>query len=103
MDASTSSPPHHQKLPFYLRKPNVFPIDPFEFYYSEIYSDDVYDYRHVIIKECYRKHIPKGMLFTETEWRGIGVQMSSGWHHFLLHNPEPYILIFRRPKKINGA
>uniref|UniRef100_A0A914Z8A4 Cyclin-dependent kinases regulatory subunit n=1 Tax=Panagrolaimus superbus TaxID=310955 RepID=A0A914Z8A4_9BILA len=94
---STSS--NHQKAPFYLRKTDVFPIDPFEFYYSEIYSDDVFDYRHVTIKEPYRKYIPKFCIFTEDEWRGIGIQMSLGWEHFLIHNPEPHILIFRRPKK----
>ena len=36
---------------------------------------------------------------TETEWRNLGVQQSVGWVHFMLHIPEPNILIFRRPKQ----
>uniref|UniRef100_A0AC34FDM9 Cyclin-dependent kinases regulatory subunit n=1 Tax=Panagrolaimus sp. ES5 TaxID=591445 RepID=A0AC34FDM9_9BILA len=95
--SNTSS--HHQKLPFYLRKPEVFPIDAYEFCYSDVYSDDDFDYRHVTIKEQYRKYVPQNCLFSEDEWRGIGVQMSPGWIHFMIHNPEPHILIFRRPKK----
>ncbi|MCL4138323.1 UNVERIFIED_CONTAM: hypothetical protein GTU68_000291 [Idotea baltica] len=32
----------------------------------------------------------------ETEWRNLGVQQSPGWVHYLVHNPEPQILLFRR-------
>lgn len=35
---------------------------------------------------------------TETEWRSIGVQQSRGWIHYMIHKPEPHILLFRRPK-----
>ena len=31
------------------------------------------------------------------EWRAIGIQQSRGWEHYLLHKPEPNILLFRRP------
>jgi cyclin-dependent kinase regulatory subunit CKS1 len=34
---------------------------------------------------------------SETEWRNLGVQQSVGWVHFMLHTPEPHILMFRRP------
>ena len=34
---------------------------------------------------------------TEDEWRGIGVQQSQGWIHYMIHHPEPHILLFRRP------
>ncbi|XP_065051252.1 cyclin-dependent kinases regulatory subunit 2-like [Rhopilema esculentum] len=67
------------------------------FYYSDKYTDDFYEYRHVIVSSEVRKAIPKGRLLTEVEWRGIGVQQSRGWVHYLLHDPEPHILLFRRP------
>ncbi len=33
---------------------------------------------------------------TEAEWRGLGVQQSQGWIHYMIHEPEPHILLFRR-------
>nr|CAH7738759.1 unnamed protein product [Callosobruchus chinensis] len=38
---------------------------------------------------------------TESEWRNLGVQQSPGWVHYMLHTPEPHVLLFRRP--ISGA
>ena len=67
------------------------------------------------------KLVPKNHLMTEAEWRGIGVQQSQGWIHYMIHQPgesraaaraayrlrhltsifllpaEPHILLFRRP------
>ncbi len=43
------------------------------------------------------KLVPKDHLMSETEWRSIGVQQSRGWIHYLIHEPEPHILLFRRP------
>lgn len=34
---------------------------------------------------------------SETEWRNLGVQQSPGWIHYMMHSPEPHILLFRRP------
>lgn len=34
---------------------------------------------------------------TETEWRNLGVQQSPGWVHYMVHAPEPHVLLFRRP------
>jgi len=34
---------------------------------------------------------------SEAEWRNIGVQQSPGWIHYMNHEPEPHILLFRRP------
>lgn len=42
--------------------------------------------------------VPKSHLMTETEWRNLGVQQSPGWLHFMVHNPEPHVLLFRRPR-----
>ena len=35
---------------------------------------------------------------TETEWRNLGVHQSIGWVHYMIHLPEPHILMFRKPK-----
>ena len=35
-------------------------------------------------------------LMTEDEWRDLGVTQSHGWEHYLVHTPEPHILLFRR-------
>ena len=40
----------------------------------------------------------KERLLTETEWRNIGVVQSHGWEHYMIHAPEPHILLFKREK-----
>ncbi|KAH3757160.1 cyclin-dependent kinases regulatory subunit [Pelomyxa schiedti] len=66
--------------------------------YSEKYTDSVYEYRHVILPPDISALLPKDRLLTEEEWRGAGVQQSLGWVHYLIHKPEPHILLFRRPR-----
>ena len=49
-----------------------------EIYYSDKYSDDKYEYRHVVLPKEIAKLVPKTHLMAETEWRGLGVQQSLG-------------------------
>ncbi|KAJ3205051.1 hypothetical protein HDU82_005444 [Entophlyctis luteolus] len=60
--------------------------------YSARYADDFHEYRHV--------NLPReiGRLLTETEWRSLGIKQSPGWYHYMLHAPEPHILLFKRDK-----
>ncbi|KAF8798144.1 cyclin-dependent kinase regulatory subunit [Phlegmacium glaucopus] len=77
-------------------------------HYSDRYSDDEYEYRHVILPKQLLKMIPKEYfspddsgvlrLLTEHEWRGIGITQSLGWEHYEVHAPEPHVLLFRRAK-----
>ncbi|KAF4576319.1 transcription factor [Pleurotus pulmonarius] len=77
-------------------------------HYSDRYSDDMYEYRHVILPKPLLKMIPKQYfspedagtlrLLTEQEWRGIGITQSLGWEHYEVHAPEPHVLLFRRRK-----
>ncbi|XP_063241125.1 cyclin-dependent kinases regulatory subunit-like [Bacillus rossius redtenbacheri] len=67
--------------------------------YSEKYYDDVYEYRHVILPQDIAKLVPRTHLMNETEWRNIGVQQSPGWVHYMMHTPEPHVLLFRRMRK----
>jgi len=73
------------------------PHFPDEIEYSEKYTDEQYEYRHVLLPKEVYKTMPKGRLLTEMEWRALGVQQSRGWIHYEVHKPEPYILLFRRP------
>ncbi|XP_011686160.1 PREDICTED: cyclin-dependent kinases regulatory subunit [Wasmannia auropunctata] len=72
------------------------PVDQIQ--YSEKYNDDTHEYRHVILPVDLARHVPKTHLMTETEWRNLGVQQSPGWVHYMMHGPEPHILLFRRLK-----
>ncbi|TFK42448.1 regulatory subunit of cyclin-dependent kinase [Crucibulum laeve] len=77
-------------------------------HYSDRYSDDEYEYRHVILPKQLLKLVPKEYfnqddtgtlrLLTEAEWRGIGITQSLGWEHYEVHAPEPHVLLFRRAK-----
>jgi len=80
-------------------------------HYSERYTDDHYEYRHVILPKPLMKFIPPDFynpdksgalrLLTDDEWRGIGIQQSLGWEHYEVHAPEPHVLLFRRPKNFD--
>jgi len=66
----------------------------YRIHYSDRYSDDHYEYRHVILPKPLLKLIPKELfdekegtlrLLTEAEWRGIGITQSLGWQHYEVH------------------
>ncbi|CED84530.1 cyclin-dependent protein kinase regulatory subunit suc1 [Phaffia rhodozyma] len=65
--------------------------------YSERYSDDQYEYRHVTLPKGLLKFIPDGIL-DEATWRSCGIRQSLGWEMYLRHQPEPHILLFKRDK-----
>jgi cyclin-dependent kinase regulatory subunit CKS1 len=33
------------------------------------------------------KKVPRDRLMTEEEWRGMGIQQSQGWQHYMTHKP----------------
>lgn len=74
--------------------------------YSARYSDSEYEYRHVQLPKAMLKAIPRDYfdpskgtlkLLWEDEWRGLGITQSLGWEHYEVHEPEPHILLFKRP------
>jgi len=65
-------------------------------YYSDKYTDEEFEYRHVLLPKEIARLVPKTHLMSETEWRSIGVQQSHGWIHYMRHDPEPHVLLFRR-------
>ncbi|KAK9896517.1 CKS-domain-containing protein [Cystobasidium minutum MCA 4210] len=73
-------------------------------HYSDRYSDDQWEYRHVILPKALLKQIKPEYfeesgtlrLLSDKEWRGIGITQSMGWEHYETHAPEPHILLFRR-------
>lgn len=68
--------------------------------YSKRYSDDTFEYRHVILPKQLAKWVPTNKLMSEEEWRALGVTQSPGWTHYMIHHPEPHILLFRRDKDL---
>jgi hypothetical protein len=62
---------------------------------SDKYSDDAYEYRHVILPKLLYKLIPQEFmnpdksgtlrLLSEPEWRAIGIMQGMGWQHYEVH------------------
>lgn len=44
-------------------------------------------FRHVVLPKQLSKLVPSSHLMTEDEWRGLGVQQSQGWIHYMIHKP----------------
>ena len=51
---------------------------PKNIYYSDKYTDEAFEYRHVMLPKELAKMVPKTHLMSETEWRNLGVQQSQG-------------------------
>ncbi|TIB89222.1 hypothetical protein E3Q19_03101, partial [Wallemia mellicola] len=76
--------------------------------YSDRYSDDFFEYRHVILPKQVLRLLPRSYfeaddsgvlrILSENEWRGMGITQSLGWEMYATHAPEPHILLFRREK-----
>ncbi|CAF0858609.1 unnamed protein product [Rotaria sp. Silwood1] len=64
--------------------------------YSSTYEDDTYQYRHIILDKSMVSLIPKNRLMDECEWRALGIKQGPHWEHYLIHKPEPFVLMFRR-------
>ncbi|TKS74547.1 Cyclin-dependent kinases regulatory subunit 1 [Collichthys lucidus] len=58
-----------------------------QIYYSDKYNDEEFEYRHVVLPKQLSKLVPTSHLMTEEEWRGLGVQQSQGWIHYMIHKP----------------
>ncbi|KAJ3189077.1 hypothetical protein HK101_008957 [Irineochytrium annulatum] len=73
-----------------------------EIFYSARYYDEEMEYRlHVALPKKLEAMLPnsaRNRLLNEDEWRRLGIRMTTGWKHYLLHNPEPHIFLFQREK-----
>ncbi|EIJ87220.1 cyclin-dependent kinase regulatory subunit CKS1 [Nematocida parisii] len=68
-----------------------------QIYYSETYADINNNlYRHVILPKELAQLLPRDRLLEETEWRALGITQSKGWRHYMRHNPEPHVLLFKK-------
>ncbi|ELA46246.1 hypothetical protein VCUG_02255 [Vavraia culicis subsp. floridensis] len=72
-----------------MKNPKIF--------YSDPYETKDYVYRHVIIPKSTIKSLPEKLL-DESEWRALGLEMSVGWEHYMIHKPERHVLLFRKRK-----
>lgn len=64
-------------------------------HYSDKYSDDVWEYRHVILPKQLLKILPQAFfdpnepsvlrILSDEQWRSIGIQQSPGWEHYEVH------------------
>ncbi|CAG8571138.1 5760_t:CDS:2, partial [Dentiscutata heterogama] len=66
--------------------------------YSPRYYDDLHEYRHVTLPKQLVQYVPLDRLMSEEEWRSLGVKQSPGWEHYMIHAPEPHILLFKRER-----
>ncbi|KAM4865807.1 LOW QUALITY PROTEIN: cyclin-dependent kinases regulatory subunit 2-like [Thomomys bottae] len=63
-------------------------------------------HKHIYYSKYFAKHclprelsnqVPKTHLMSQKDWRRLGGQQSLGWVYYMLHEPEPHILLFRQP------
>ena len=67
-----------------------------ELTYSKLYSDNQYEYIHVILSTQLYEKITPFQILKEQEWKELGLTLSGDWEHYSFYKPEPHILLFRR-------
>ncbi|KAM5303789.1 cyclin-dependent kinases regulatory subunit 1-like [Glossophaga mutica] len=72
-----------------------------QIYYSDKYDDEEFKYQRVMLPKDIARLIPKTHLMSESEWRNLDVQQSQGLVLFMIHEPEPHILLFSGPMPKN--
>ncbi|KAF9286353.1 Cyclin-dependent kinases regulatory subunit (Cell division control protein cks1) [Mortierella alpina] len=78
--------------------------------YGDVYCDSKYEYRNVTLPKIMLSFIDRRFMehpdnpysnvlriLTEEEWREVGITMSQYWVNWMRHDPEPHVLLFRRP------
>ncbi|KAG0203187.1 Cyclin-dependent kinases regulatory subunit (Cell division control protein cks1) [Mortierella sp. GBA30] len=78
--------------------------------YGDVYCDNTYEYRNVTLPKVMLQYIERRFMekpddkhcytlrtLKEEEWRAIGIVMSQYWDNWMRHDPEPHVLLFRRP------
>ena len=73
------------------------PFSKYNLVYSAAYRDDEYEYRHVKMPEWGHPYFPRKLL-TYAEWIDLGVCVNADWEHYLIHEPSPEVLLFRRAR-----
>ncbi|KAG0002398.1 Hexaprenyldihydroxybenzoate methyltransferase, mitochondrial [Entomortierella chlamydospora] len=53
--------------------------------------------KHVSLPKAIARYVPNELM-SEEEWRSLGVKQSQGWEHYMIHSPEPHVLLFKREK-----
>ncbi|XP_057619145.1 cyclin-dependent kinases regulatory subunit 1-like [Chionomys nivalis] len=65
--------------------------------HRQIYYSDKYNEEHIVLPKDRAKLVPKTRFMSQSDQRNLGVQQSQGWVHYMIHEPEPHVLPFRRP------
>lgn len=101
--SQSNAPPQEPRLLTQAEKKRILEFQDM-IHYSTRYSDDNFEYRHVILPKAMLKAVPRDYFNAETgtlrilhdsEWRGLGITQSLGWEHYENHAPEPHILLFK--------
>ncbi|CAG8465252.1 6561_t:CDS:2, partial [Cetraspora pellucida] len=66
--------------------------------YSQRYYGDCFEYRHVTLPKPPVQYVLPDRLMMEEERRSLDVKKSPEWEHYMIHAPEPHILLFKREK-----
>ncbi|KAI7849380.1 cyclin-dependent kinases regulatory subunit, partial [Circinella umbellata] len=56
----------------------------------------VWKKRHVKLPKNISRWLPHYGLLKQKEWEYLGVEQEAQWEHYMVHAPEPHILLFRR-------
>mmetsp|Transcript_13808 Transcript_13808/g.14363 ORF Transcript_13808/g.14363 Transcript_13808/m.14363 type:complete len:88 (-) Transcript_13808:190-453(-) len=73
------------------------PFYPSEIRYSDKYVTGSYEYTSVILPKSSLNKIDEKKTMSYEKLKNLGVQISSNWIHYMVHEPEPHVILLRRP------
>lgn len=73
------------------------PFYPSEIRYSDRYIAGDFEYTSVILPKSFLPKVQGRKVLSNSEIRDFGVQISTNWVNYVVHEPEPHVILLRRP------
>lgn len=75
------------------------PFYPSEIRYSDRYTAGEFEYTSVILPKSLLPKVQGRKILSYNEIRDLGVVISQNWVNYVVHEPEPHVILLRRPYK----
>ena len=71
------------------------PFYPSDIKYSSSFTAVDYEYSSVILPKNKLKYLT-GKVLSGEEMKKIGISLTSDWENYMIHTPEPHVLLIRK-------
>lgn len=75
------------------------PFYPSQIRYSDKYTVGEFEYTSVILPKSYLPKVQGRKILSYKQIKDLDVTISPEWENYVVHEPEPHVILLRRPFK----